>query len=233
MERSPLPGGHTAPVYRSGDSVLRTPGPWTPNVHALMRHLRERGVPYVPEPRGIDADGREVVEYVDGDCPVYPLPRWAWTDDALCQVATALRAIHDASPPPVRTGWRRPAIEPVEVVCHGDVAPYNSVWRDGVLVAFIDWDHAVPAPRGWDLGYAAYRFAGLHDPRNDDGCRSDGPEQHRRLALFCDTYGADAGETLRWALVRVEDLIANRSIHSDIYERDAAWLRTLPGRSSR
>lgn len=227
-----MPGGFTAPVVRVGDTVRRTAGPWTPNVHALMRGLRAAGVTVVPEPRGLDDEGREVVEYVAGDCPIYPVPEWAWTDDALAQVARALRSMHDASAALSlslslpRTGWRRPAREPAEVVCHGDVAPYNSVWRDGRLVAFIDWDYAMPAPRGWDLGYAAYRFASLTDPSNADGRASDRAEQRRRLELFCAAYGgADPDDVLRWALVRVEDLVANDGPHRAVYEVDAAWLR--------
>jgi len=221
-----MPGGFTAPVVRLGDTVRRTAGPWTPNVQALMRALRAAGASAVPEPRGLDAEGREVVEYVAGDCPIYPVPEWGWTDEALRQVARALRAVHDASPTMPRTGWRRAAIEPVEVICHGDVAPYNTVWRDARLVAFIDWDFAVPAPRGWDLGYAAYRFASLTDPANADGRPGDRTEQRRRLEVFCEAYGgADPGDVTRWAIVRLDDLVANDGPHRAVYERDAAWLR--------
>jgi aminoglycoside phosphotransferase (APT) family kinase protein len=212
-----MPGGNTAPVVRVGDTVRRVAGPRTEHVHALMRALRDAGVPYVPEPRGLDDEGREVVEYVAGDVPIYPLPEWAWTDDALCQVARALRRVHDALP---------------DVVCHGDVAPYNTVWRDGRLLAFIDWDLARVGPRGWDLGHAAYRFVSLTAPDNPDGRPGDEAEQRRRLALFCDTYGADADETLEWAGTRVDGLI-ERGLHRAVYERDAAWIRTLRARSSR
>jgi aminoglycoside phosphotransferase (APT) family kinase protein len=33
----------------------------------------------------------------------------------------------------------------------------NTVLRDGVPVAFIDWDTAAPGPRAPDLGWAAWR----------------------------------------------------------------------------
>jgi hypothetical protein len=224
-----MPGGFTAPVVRMGDTVRRQAGPWTPNVHALMAGLRAAGVDVVPEPRGLDDEGREVVAYVAGDCPIYPLPEWVWTDGALRQVATALRALHDATTTLAlpRTGWRRDAVEPADVVCHGDVAPYNSVWRDERLVAFIDWDHAMPAPRGWDLGYAAYRFVSLTAPANDDGRQAGWDEQRRRLHVFCEAYGgADPDDVLRWATVRLDDLVSNDGPHRAVYEEDARWLRS-------
>ncbi|HVF05727.1 MAG TPA: phosphotransferase [Frankiaceae bacterium] len=230
-----MTGGHSAPVVRVGDSVHRVAGPWTPLVQRLMAGLRAAGVGVVPEPRGLDAEGREVVEYVAGDCPVYPLPAWVWSDDVVRQVGAALRAVHDASArlelPSV--GWRDAPVEPGDVVCHGDVAPYNTVWRAGRLVAFIDWDHARPAPRGYDLGYAAYRFVSLTPPGHPDGHELPVGEQRRRLALLCDAYGdADPDDVLRWAAYRLDLLVANASPHAPLYAADARWLRSaydLPG----
>lgn len=228
-EGVPLAGGHTAPVVRVGDTVRRVAGPWTPNVHALMRGLRAAGV-VIPEPRGLDDEGREVIEYVAGDCPVYPVPAWVWDDDVLRQVGRALRAIHDASrtldlP---RDGWRFPAVEPVEVICHGDVAPYNSVFRDRRLIAFIDWDCALPAPAAYELGYAAHRFVSLTPPENADGLTSEPDEQWRRVAVLCDAYGgADPVDVVRYALVRVERLIAHHGPHEAVYVSDAHWIRGL------
>ena len=225
-----MPGGFTAPVVRVGDTVRRAAGPWTPNVQALMHGLRAAGVDVVPEPRGLDEEGREVVSYVAGDCPLYPVPEWVWDDDVVVQVAQAVRRIHDASvaldlP---RDGWRFRPVEPVEVVCHGDVAPYNSVWRDRRLVAFIDWDCAVPGPRLWDLGYAAHRFVSLTPPENVDSLTSDPAEQWRRVGVLCDAYGGvEPADVVRYALRRVEALVARGSIHRDIYVSDAAWIREL------
>lgn len=224
-----MAGGHTAPVVRVGDSVRRVAGPWTPLVQRLMAGLRAAGVAVVPGPRGLDAEGREVVEYVAGECPGYPLPAWVWSDDVLRQVGAALRAVHDASAR-LRLpdgGWREPLVEPGGVVCHGDVAPYNTVWRDGRLVAFIDWDHARPAPRGYDLGYAAYRFVSLTPPGHPDGHGLPVAEQRRRLALLCEAYGgADPDDVLRWAAVRLDALVENASPHAPLYAADARWLRS-------
>ena len=206
----PMAGGNTAPVVRLGDTVRRVAGPWTPNVAALMTGLRASGVAGVPEHRGLDDQGREVVEFVEGEVPVYPMPAWLWSDAVLTDVGRAVRAVHDASraldlP---RTGWRREAVEPVEVICHGDVAPYNCVYVERRLVALIDWDHALPGPRLRDLGAAAYRFVSLTPAGHPDGLELPADEQWRRVGVLCDAYGrVSARDVIRWAAVHLEDLI--------------------------
>lgn len=248
LEGDPMPGGHTAPVVRIGDSVRRVAGSWTPHVAALMTGLRAAGVPGVPEHRGLDEQGREIVEYVEGDVPIYPMPPYAWTDDVLREVGRMLRMVHDAAAglDLPRDGWRRAAVEPVETICHGDVAPYNAVFRHGRLVALIDWDYAMPAPRLWDLGYAAYRFVSLTPPGHRDGqpVAQSPAEQWRRVGLLCEAYGGvDPVDVVRWADRRLEDLIAysyaeaaagNAALqftidagHVQLYEGDLLHVRSL------
>lgn len=53
-----------------------------------------------------------------------------------------LRRYHDATVgfvPPRDAVWQLPERAPREVICHGDVAPYNTVFRTGLPVAFIRW----------------------------------------------------------------------------------------------
>ena len=50
-------------VYRRGDVVIRDAAPWTPAVHALLRHLEDAGFAAAPRlvGSGLDTDGREVL----------------------------------------------------------------------------------------------------------------------------------------------------------------------------
>ncbi len=238
-----MTGGHMGPVSRHENTVRRPAGPWTPLVHAYMRGLRELGVSTVPEPIGVDGDV-ELVEFVSGDVGVYPMPDWVWNDELLIDVARRLREVHDASGSLAlpHAGWRLPAVAPAEVICHGDIAPYNTVCRDGRVAAFIDWDFAVPAPRGWDLGEAVYRWVSLTPPGHPDGRAQDPADQRRRLHLFCEAYGdLRPADAVAWAIRRLDHLTAysreragagdpafSATIaagHVDLYEADVAWLR--------
>jgi hypothetical protein len=186
-----LTGGNMTPVVRVGDTVRRGTGPWTPTIHALLRHVRAAGFTAVPEPLGIDERGREIISLLPGVAATYPLPAFAWSEETLAAVARTLRAYHDAT-----TGfalpdavWQWPAHGPAEVICHNDFGPYNLMFVETELTGVIDLDLASPGPRVWDLGYAAYRFVPLTDPANPDAPHPGVAEQARRLARLCDDYG--------------------------------------------
>jgi hypothetical protein len=182
-----LAGGNVGGASRVGDTVRRAAGPWTPAIHALLVHLRAHGFPEAPAPLGVDDDDREVLGYVEGDVPAYPLPAWALSDEALVAVAELIRRFHDASvgfEPPPHTRWQRlpGGRHGCEVICHNDLAPYNTVYEEGRPIAFIDWDYAAPGTRAWDLAHAAWR----HVPLDTETPVGDAA---RRLRLFCDAYG--------------------------------------------
>ncbi|MET8866803.1 phosphotransferase [Nonomuraea sp. NPDC004580] len=120
-----LTGGGVNHVVKVAGTVRRPTGPWTPAVHALLRHLAARGFTGAPSVHGVDEQGREVLGFVPGETAGHPLPPWARTDEALTGAARLLRRYHDATagfvPPPGAT-WYLPPVEPAEVICHGDVA---------------------------------------------------------------------------------------------------------------
>lgn len=224
-------------VVRVGDTVVRESGDWTPAVHRLLNHLNAVGVREVPRPLGIAADGREVVSFVEGTVPSYPMPAWVWTETALESAARLLRQIHDATEGQDLHGpWRSPVHEPAEVICHNDFATYNLVFGGGRVVGVIDWDFASPGPRLWDLSYLAYRIVPLSTADWGDGLR---PDQRRdRLRRLLAAYGTDAHpreviEVLRERLhdlARFSDRAARRlnkhelSQHATLYRDDAAHL---------
>lgn len=209
-----LAGGNLGGVVRSGETVRRAAGAHTATVQALLAWVRERGFPEAPEPLGLDERGREVVAFIAGDVPEYPLPPWALADDALVAVAKLLRRLHDATAGFEGDGWQRLEGMPDcgDVICHNDVAPYNTVYEQGRPIAFIDWDFAAPAPRAWDLAHVAWRFAPLT-------AGGDPADAARRVRLLCDAYGLDPRERERFA-----ETVAARaqSLHDTIRERAAA-----------
>src|SRR5690554_5489305 len=95
-----LAGGNMNSVERSGDTVLRTAGPWTPTVHRYLDRIAIAGVEWAPRPIGIERHGpveRERLSFIDGTVPVYPLPEWVWHERVLEQGGRMLRQLHDAS----------------------------------------------------------------------------------------------------------------------------------------
>lgn len=242
-----LTGGNMDPVVRVGDTVRRITGPWTPAVHALLAAYEAAGIDETPRALGIDAAGREVLTYVDGDMLTELPPDVQWSRSVLVAAAALLRRLHDASVPLVGHDlpWRTGSHEPVEVICHNDVAPYNLVARDAALVGIIDVDMASPGSRLWDLAYLAYRLVPYVEDTHGYAPERDG-SRTERLSALVDAYGIDVphDEVLRVAAVRLDDLAeftdrraaetrrADLLEHAAMYRRDAARLREAGGQGA-
>lgn len=200
MDEQLLTGGGLNQVFRVGDAVRRPAGPWAPRVHELLRRLAPLGI--APVPLGLTGD-HELLSYLPGEVGhVHPSG-----DEALIESALLLRRLHDATVPFLEhprdetsrlgldlDGWQFAAREPVEVVLHGDFAPYNIVFEDGHPQGVFDWDGAHPGPRWWDVSWAVIQFVlALPDDRA------------RRTRLFCETYGIEYEP--EHLLIRLDDMI--------------------------
>jgi len=218
-EEIPL-GGDLNDAVRIGDTVHRRAGSWTPSVHALLRYLERAGFP-APRVVGSDAQGREVLRYVEGEAHSgtrEPLPDHLMADAHVVEAAKLLRRYHDVVAqfrPPPNAKWRLAAPTAYEVICHNDWSPWNALLRSGAVALMLDWDLAGPGTRLWDIANAAYCWAPLshgHTTRPID-------EQARRLKLFLDSYGLeDRSElllTLRLRLQHVGEFVAREAAAGD------------------
>jgi Ser/Thr protein kinase RdoA (MazF antagonist) len=180
---------------RSDHVVLRKAGAWSPTVFAVLRHLEAVG--FAAAPRvigdGFTEDGREMLSFVPGDSP-HPRP---WNDDAIFQVGRLLRELHEAMStftPPQDAIWRpwfgRDLAGSHEVISHCDLGPWNIIAREGMPLAFVDWEFAGPVDAIWDLVHTGWLNAQLHDDdvaeRNGLGSAED---RARQLRLLLDGYG--------------------------------------------
>ena len=211
-------GRSSAGVVRIGDTVHRPTGPWTPTIHAYLRHLRNAGFSVAPDVLGIDELGREVLTYIPGDTwgdhidpdepktdlvTIRPWPEPTRSDETLAAAGHVLASLHRASRGfrPAAPIWREYELpmHDDEVVCHGDTGPWNAVYRDGLPVALIDWDGAQPARPIDDLASAAWHFVPLGPDDFLQECGFRAPfDTARRLRIFCEAYGVtDATEILR------------------------------------
>ena len=205
----------TSGIVRRGDRLLRPMGPWSPAVHEYLRHLETARFEGSPRVLGIE-DNREVLTFIDGDVAVDPqwqpghghrLSPYARTDLALRGAADLLRELHSAATgfQPAITSYRFHPHPPRagEIISHGDLGPWNTVYRDGIPVAFIDRDSAQPVNPLADLADAAWTFLPLAPPEQLLQAGFDPlPYLPGRLRLFVDAYALTDRKAIRPALVR-------------------------------
>ncbi|WP_460527046.1 phosphotransferase [Flindersiella endophytica] len=217
--------GRFARPERVGSEIRRS-GQGASGVRALLEHYAAVGCELTPRFLGFAGDGRERLSYLPGSTGYPPLRSELRTDEALANVARAIRRVHDASLPLAEVSaaglvWApnelaRPAAP--DIIGHHDLAPWNIVFDGAEVVGIIDWDSAGPTTRAWDLAYAAYQFVPLHPTRDlaAFGWPSE-PDRRERLRLFASAYGGG---------VSVEQLVDNAilriaSIGAEIAEQVA------------
>lgn len=205
------------PVLRIGDVVRHPRQPWSGSVHALLAHLAEVGFAEAPRPGPVAEDHDDVgyIEGVSGDDAC----RLVAGDEAVAQVAQLLRRYHDAV-----AGWR-PATPPTwfdgqvgtgdggeHLVCHGDVGPWNLVWRDERLVGLIDWEYATIGTRRTDIAYALHYLVPFRDRSYWQGVlgMARKPRRRHRMAVFAEAYGIPVDDQL------VDDVLASQQAGVDL-----------------
>ncbi len=177
-----------SPRAASGQRALAT-------VHAFLASLRQVGFDGASHPVAIDPDGRERLEYVEGDVPVPPFPSWAQSDRTLASIAELMARFHDAARrfDPSGMSWSPEMADPVggAIVCHNDVCLENVVFRDGMAVALLDLDFAAPGRPVYDLAQFARMCVPIDDDVNAGRLGWGDSDRPGRLRLVADTYGLD------------------------------------------
>jgi len=213
----PLAGGWVNQVVRIGETVHRSVGPWTPAVHAVLRHLEAADFDAAPRVLGFDDRGREVLTYIEGTVYEEPWAPQLREDAGLIALTRLLRRYHDAAAdfaPPVGASWRAGAVplQPGEVVRHGDFGPWNIVWLSGEPVGVIDWDFAEPGPPLLELAYLAWNAVPLRGEERLAAVGFDSrPDLRRRLRLVAGTYGAFSPEQIVDAVFEIAQSDINRT----------------------
>lgn len=205
-------------VYRRGDAVCRPVSAATPAIHSLLRHLHSAGLP-VPAVLSDDDNGQAILSYLPGE-QVHPNK---WSDAGLAVVAVLVRRLHDATrtlPLDGSSQWApwclREIGGPARILCHGDIAPWNVITKDGLPIGLIDWEFAGPLNPLVELARVCWLFPQLHD---DDlaaryGLPSAG-ERARQVRLMADAYGLDADSRGR-LLDQVLEVIVCETAHEAI-----------------
>ena len=187
LDGDPPPGGNVGGAVRLGDTVRRPTGFWTPAVHAALAHLAASAVPGVPRVRGVDARGREVLDYLPGE--VIDVDRNQLTEGRLSNLGHWLARLHNAMSGFSHPGpWRFFAVAEPILISHNDVAPYNVAFVGDEVAGVFDWDFAGPTTAAHDLGHTAWSAIPLFRPIPAE-------EAAHRLRVFAGGYGT-AAETV-------------------------------------
>jgi len=183
-----LPGGFVTEVVRVGDTVRRPPPAGAEFVHDLLDLFERCRWGGAPRFLGIDERGREILSFLEGHVAWEPIqPPSVCSEESLVQVARLVREFHDLTAGTPLAGGG-------EVICHNDLSPKNTVYREtgaGLRpVAFIDWDAAAPGERIHDVAHVCWQYLGL-GPGVTDLDRAA-----RRVRMICDAYGLNGRDAL-------------------------------------
>jgi thiamine kinase-like enzyme len=188
------------PIVRVGNTIHRPTSWWTPAVHDLLKYLEKVGFQYSPRVLGFDDEGREVLSYIEGETGSKdnwkPIWRKITNEEGLRKLGRLLREYHDAVAdyrPPAGSEWAssKKALEPGEIICHGDFGVWNIIWQGDEPVGIIDWDMAFPAKPEYDILYALEYAAPFRDDENTLKWHhfTTLPDRKARIATFLDGYG--------------------------------------------
>ena len=125
-----------------------------------------------------------MLSFIDGEVPWRQShePPPIRSEQSLAAVARQVRHFHDLTA-------GTDLADGHEVVCHNDLSPKNTVYRDisGQMlpVAFIDWDIAAPGARLHDAAHVCWQYVGL-----GPGVRNPA-EAARLVRVIADAYGLE------------------------------------------
>jgi aminoglycoside phosphotransferase (APT) family kinase protein len=151
------------------------------------------------------------------------------TDLALADLGALVRRLHEATAT-VRAGatdwatdWADPRGGPV--ICHNDLYPENVVFREGRVVALIDFAMAAPGRALWDLAIAAETWAPLGDPDRRDR-HAPGLDGIARFGILTRAYGLAPDRAAELVDVVVEERAhAAATIRAEIAAGNESWIR--------
>lgn len=136
----------------------------------FLRALTTAGCAVVPRPLGFDSEGREIVEFINGDVPGPSVPPGVVTAETLFAIGELIGQFRDAAetyrPHPDDRWFSNPPIpKPFSgpVIGHNDIDLGNIVFRHGTPYALIDFDFAAPSDIVWEVAVAAFYLVPLRE----------------------------------------------------------------------
>ncbi len=150
MKEIPLKGGRsTDGVVRVGDTLRRPHKQESEFVNSVLKYLEEQGYPYSQRYLGLDECSRDTFAFIEG---YVPGEIGNTTLSQRCAFMKIVKNLHDVSSDFAPEG---------KVICHNDLSPCNTVFRNDIPVAIIDWDSAAFGERWEDLTYILWLWINI------------------------------------------------------------------------
>ena len=181
-------------VVRVGSTVrrpIRSPESFS---HRVLSHLECAGFSHAPRFLGIDAEGREILTFIEG---WVPSDLGSFSEHQFQIAARIIASFHRSTAGSSLVGTE-------EVVCHGDLSPCNFVFREELPVAIIDFDNCFAGPRYIDVGYAAWLWLEIGAPEREPG------QAGEHLAAFFRAYGALPSNTAIGTVLAAQSWLGER-----------------------
>lgn len=226
LDGEPLDGGNVGEPVRIGDTVRRPTGPWTPAVHALLDHLHAAGLRGVPRVHGLDARGREILDFLPGE--VVDVDAGLVSEARLRSLARWTRTFRGAMTGFTHPGpWRMFDVGHTDRIGHNDLAPYNVCFDGDEVAGVFDWDFAGPTTAVQELAHQAWNAVPLF---RDIGAEASA----RRLEALAAGYGDQSAADLLDAVVgRVRAAIDHVRVMAQSEEGAGLLAAGEPGRTER
>lgn len=195
----PLAGGYLSSPVRVGDTVRRARTGTSERTSQTLELLRRLGFTAAPRWLGRDSRDRDILTYIDGESRLGSVRDRA----VLRPVFELIKQLHDLTTRADGT-----------VLCHNDLSPRNTIFRDDRPVGFIDWDDAAYDNAIKDVAHAAWQFLGAGPGCEVEELRSD-------LRYICDCYGSlsvDSAfvDAMILEVKRVHDNIEEMAVAGDV-----------------
>jgi Ser/Thr protein kinase RdoA (MazF antagonist) len=196
-------------VVREQDRVYRPRRIESQNRRDFLRHLESAGLP-VEHLIELEPE-REVYAFAPGEM-IHPQK---WSDEALFEVGRMTRALHGAGaafhpehPEQYKAWCLREIGGEKRIWCHGDIAPWNLIVRQGMPACLVDWEYAGPLDPMVELARICWLFPQLVD--DDLQKIYDLPSPEKRAAqvrLICEGYQLARADRQRLISQMIEVII--------------------------
>ena len=150
-------------VYKKDNMVIRPLEKWSKNIHLLMDHFYNNGLPIS---KLIKIDQKyEYTEYINGEM-IHPNK---WTDEGLFEIGKLIKNLHDMAKKFEHNNnmdwkqWYLRELGKPEICSHGDIAPWNIITKENKIIGLIDWECAGPIDPIIELARVCWLFPQLHD----------------------------------------------------------------------